>query len=56
MKLKTLILFYSISMILLIPLVVDLFVSYQYGSALIILFLMAFATWGILKLRKGKKM
>ena len=53
MKQKTIFILYCISMILLIPLVVDLFVNvHQYGSGLIILFLMAFATWGMIKLRK----
>lgn len=56
MKQKTLILLYSIGMILLIPLVIDLFVNvHQYGSGFIILFLMAFATWGMVKLRQNIK-
>ena len=53
MKKKTLFIVYGIAMILLIPLVFDLFVNkQQFGSGFIILFLMAFATWGMLKLRK----
>lgn len=56
MKQKTLLMIiYGISMILLLPLVIDLFVNEQYGSSLIILFLMAFSTWGMVKLRRVDK-
>ena len=56
MKQKTLLILYCISMLLLIPLVIDLFMNkQQYGSGFIILFLMAFSTWGMVKLRKENK-
>ena len=56
MKQRTLIIIYCISMILLLPLVFDLFVNkQQYGSGFIMLFLMTFATWGLIKLRKENK-
>ena len=53
MKQKTIFILYCIGMILLIPLVIDSFANeHQYGSGLILLFLMAFGTWGLIKLRK----
>ncbi len=54
MKKKTLVIVYGISMILLIPLTIDLFINTRhYGSGLIILFLIVFATKGMVKMRKG---
>ena len=52
MKKKMLNIVYVISMILLLPLVFDLFCNKQFGSGFIILFLIAFGTWGIIKMRK----
>ena len=50
MKKKTAIIIYSISMILLILVVLDLFFNKQQpGSGFIMLFLMASATWGLVK-------
>ena len=56
MKKKTIYILYFFSMVLLLPLAIDLFVNDQaYTKGIVALFLMAFGTWGVIRLQKKRK-